>query len=99
MKKFIHVNQHVIKHNNKYDNTLQACRVQYGKYGPSRYCKEVTIKGESKLVYSPDKPLPCGAKLWIECDDDVELIGEVAYETIKKTLFPRIMPKIKKINV
>jgi hypothetical protein len=27
---------------------------------------EVEILGSSKLVYRPDKPLSCGAKVWIE---------------------------------
>jgi hypothetical protein len=28
------------------------------------------------MVYRPDKPRPCGAKLWIETDSELELIGE-----------------------
>lgn len=86
MKKYIHVNQHVIKHNKKYNNTLPVCRVQYGKSGSSRYCKEVIIKGESRLVYSPDKPLVCGAKLWIECAGDVELVEEVLYKNVREQM-------------
>lgn len=34
-------------------------------------CFEVEIKGPSKMVYSPDKPLSCGARLWIETDAEV----------------------------
>ena len=37
---------------------------------------EVHIDGPSKMIYSPDKPLKCGAKLWIETEADVQLIGE-----------------------
>jgi len=27
----------------------------------------------SKLVYSPDKPLSCGAKVWIETDSEITI--------------------------
>lgn len=37
---------------------------------------EVNIKGPSSMVYRPDKPRPCGAKLWIETESEVELIDE-----------------------
>jgi hypothetical protein len=82
--KIIHVNNQVIRHNKKYDNTLPACRVQEGS--TVRYCKEVIIKGDSKLVYRPENPLKCGAKLWIETDADVELVGEISYMTIKSNM-------------
>jgi hypothetical protein len=36
---------------------------------------EVDIKGTSKMVYRPDAPRPCGAKLWIETEAEVEMIG------------------------
>ena len=31
-----------------------------------RYGRGVSILGPSKLIYSPAKPLPCGAKAWVE---------------------------------
>jgi hypothetical protein len=34
----------------------------------------VAIHGSSKVVYSPDKPLSCGARVWIETQADVEVI-------------------------
>jgi len=84
--KIIHVNQHVIRHNNKYNNTLPACRVQDSRSGKARYCGEVVINGPSRMVYRPDNPLSCGAKLWIETDSDVELINEVRYADIKEAM-------------
>lgn len=86
MKKYIHVNQFVIKHNKKYGNTLPACRVQYGKHGKSKYASEVLIKGDSKLVYSPDKPLNCGAKCWVETESEVELVNEQPYALLKQAM-------------
>lgn len=84
MKKYIHVNQHVIRHNKKYNNALPACRVQTGI--KSQYCKEVIIEGPSKLVYNPDNPLPCGAKLWIETTSKVTLVDETPYKDIKEVM-------------
>lgn len=82
--KFIHVNVNVIRWNKKHNTTLPPCRVQEGS--KSRYSKEVVINGPSHMVYSPEKPLPCGAKLWIETDSDVDLIGEVTYASIKEQM-------------
>ncbi len=31
----------------------------------------VAIVGGAKVIYSPDKPLACGARVWIEADDAV----------------------------
>ena len=35
------------------------------------YAHEVKIKGPSKVIYSPDKPLSCGARVWIETESEV----------------------------
>ena len=35
------------------------------------YTHEVKINGPSKVIYSPDKPLSCGAKVWIETESEV----------------------------
>ena len=37
------------------------------------YAHEVEINGPSKVIYSPDKPLSCGAKVWIETEAEVNL--------------------------
>ena len=34
---------------------------------------EVIIDGPSKVIYSPDKPLSCGARVWIETRSEVTL--------------------------
>ena len=61
MKKIIHVNQHVKE---------------------NKYAHEAIIKTKDgvelgRVIYSPHKPLSCGARVWIELDTndtDVELI-------------------------
>ena len=69
MKTIIHVNQHVIKSNrahNKHDPVLTV-----KTYKSNIYAHAVDIKGPSRVVYSPDKPLSCGAHVWIETDAEV----------------------------
>jgi hypothetical protein len=72
MKTIIHVNQHEVKANskNKTDNPVLTIKT----YKDNIYAHEVAIKGESKVVYSPDKPLSCGAKVWIETQAKVEVV-------------------------
>lgn len=31
-----------------------------------RYGRAVTIAGPCRMIYSPDKPLKCGARAWME---------------------------------
>ena len=71
--KIIHINRNIIQSNAKRGVEEPVCRVE--ENGKVQYCMEVDIKGPSRMVYRPDKPRPCGAKLWIETDADVELIG------------------------
>jgi hypothetical protein len=72
MKTIIHVNQHVIKANAKNGTSDPVLTVK--TYKENRYAHEVDIKGPSRIVYSPDKPLSCGAKVWIETDAEVEVL-------------------------
>lgn len=65
MIKRIHINQHHIKHNAKNPDDLRPPITIKTSRGNAKTF-EVTIDGPSKLVYSPDKPLSCGAKVWIE---------------------------------
>jgi len=72
--KIIHINRNIIQQNAKHNRHEPVCRVE--ENGKVKYCMEVIINGPSRMIYSPEKPRPCGAKLWIETDADVELIGE-----------------------
>lgn len=73
MKTIIHVNQHVIKDNAKTGSNNPVLTVK--TYKSNTYAHEVRILGESKIVYSPDKPLSCGAKVWIETQSEVEVVA------------------------
>ena len=71
MKKRIHVNQHKIKSNKKYGLNEPVLTVK--TYKDNFYGSTVAIEGASTVVYSPDKPLSCGAKVWIETDSKVRV--------------------------
>jgi len=71
MKTRIHVNQHNIKANTK-GADLPVLTVK--DYKQNRKCNEVKIDGPSVVLYSPEKPLSCGAKVWLETESDVTVI-------------------------
>lgn len=76
MKKRIHINQHVIRANKKNGTTDPVITVKTSKR--NIYADRVEIRGASNVVYSPDKPLSCGARVWIETDAPVWIhTGEV----------------------
>lgn len=72
--KIIHINRNVIQANAKRGQKQPVCRIQ--ESGVVRYAMEVEILGPSRMIYRPDKPLKCGAKLWIETDAEIVLHGE-----------------------
>jgi hypothetical protein len=72
MKTIVHVNQHVIKSNRK--NKVEDPVLTVKTYKDNRYAHEVEILGPSKIIYSPDKPLSCGAHVWIETEGEVVVV-------------------------
>lgn len=80
----IHVNQHVIKKNRKTGGRepVLTCK----NYQNTEYADEIVIydlhhKEVARLVYRPDKPLSCGAHVWIEVDDKNAVIEIVKNNT------------------
>lgn len=73
MKTIIHVNQRKIRSNVKTGAKDPVLTVK--TYNSNIYAHEVMINGPSKVVYSPDKPLSCGARVWIETEYSVEIIN------------------------
>lgn len=71
MKTRIHINQHNIKANTKYggNSPVITCKTYKG----NTYGHTVYIEGPCRVVYSPDKPLSCGAKVWIETEGKVNI--------------------------
>ena len=76
--KRIHIHQGKIRSNNKHGRNEPVITVKTYKENTqtvvisNEYYHEVEILGSSKVIYSPDKPLPCGAKVWIETNAEVK---------------------------
>ena len=66
---------HHIRHNNKHEDKKPVITVKTSK--SNTYGNEVQIHGPSKVIYSPDKPLPCAAKVWIETKSEVGIDGKI----------------------
>lgn len=78
MKRIIHVNQHKIRANIHKAPDEQEPVLALRTYKGTEYANTLTIRdkdGEAvaRIVYSPDKPLSCGARVWIETYQDVEV--------------------------
>lgn len=73
--KRIHVNQHVLKANAKNGENNPFFTVKCSTR--NHYGHRVVIDGPSELV-SPEKPLSCGAKAWIETRSPVHVITHTA---------------------
>ena len=80
MKKIIHVNQRVIRRNTEHKTFEPVLTVK--TYKENNYAHEAIIMTKegvelARVVYSPHKPLSCGARVWVETDTentDVELV-------------------------
>ena len=65
----VHINRHIIAANRKSGERRPPITVMRGRV--REYGSAVQLLGAARIVYRPDKPLPCGAGLWIEADDAV----------------------------
>ena len=77
MKTIIHVNQHKIKNNSK--NNIEEPVLTCKTYKSNTYAHEAIICDDTgnevaRVVYKPNEPLSCGAKVWIETKNEVKLI-------------------------
>ena len=68
----ISVNAHTVRANKKHGKDDPPIRISRGR--KVTYAREVKV-GEGRFVYSPEKPLSCGARLWFECDGEVEVVA------------------------
>ena len=74
MRTIIHVNQHVIKSNRKHGATDPVLTVK--TYKSNTYAHEAIIRDAegrevARVIYRPNKPLACGAHVWIETQYEV----------------------------
>ena len=73
MKTRIHVNQHNIRANNKGANEPVLTVKDYKTNRKVNRAEILTADGAvvATVVYSPDKPLSCGAKVWNDTELEV----------------------------
>jgi hypothetical protein len=74
MRKYIHVNQHVIRANKKNGKNDPVLTIKEGK--KNTYCHRVRINGPSEVVYSGNEKmlLPCGARVAVVTESDIEIL-------------------------
>ena len=82
MNSIIHINKNLKQSNDKHGRSNPVCRVEVG--GETLYGSRVDILGPSSMIYSPDKPRKCGAKLWIETDAEVIIHDKTTYSEMRR---------------
>lgn len=70
--KRIHVNQHLIRASIRDKIDAPSVTVQWK--GKSYVGRDVVIKGESTVKQRMNKPLSCGARIWVETRAEVEIL-------------------------
>ena len=84
MKTIIHVNQYKIRSNGssgKREPVLTCKTYRSNHYAHQAVIYDQDGREAARVVYSPDKPLSCGAKVWIETQNRVELIEDKYHTT------------------
>lgn len=78
----LHVNQHNVRHNKKNPDDLRP-PLTVKDYTQNRKCYTADLKLPdgtvvAKLISQPNKPLSCGATVWIETELDVVTYDEAS---------------------
>jgi hypothetical protein len=80
----IHVNQHVIKANDRHGTRDPVLTVKSGRsnvYAHTAIIRDDAGREVARVVYRPDRPLDCGARCWVETNLQVEPDGIPFSET------------------
>ncbi len=78
--KKIHINRNIIDSNRKHGTNKPPVAVRIHTNERTKtprkieYGHEIDIYGFSSVIYRPEEPLSCGAKLWIETNEPVRVI-------------------------
>ncbi|MGG5810926.1 hypothetical protein [Falsiroseomonas sp. CW058] len=73
MGAIVHVNRQTVARNTKSGTNDPPLIIRRGR--KRTYAHEVEIIGPARVVYSPHKPLDCGARIWISCEDAVPILA------------------------
>lgn len=78
MRTIIHVHQQVVATNRKHGTNEPPLTVKTfasdawnAKPVSLRRAHEAVVSGPCRIVHSPHRPLPCGARVWIETESEV----------------------------
>lgn len=74
MKTIVHVHQQKIRSNIGKPVEEQEPVLTVKTYKSNTYAYEVEFLGPCRVIYSPDKPLSCGARVWLESDGEVRIV-------------------------
>jgi hypothetical protein len=72
--KRVHVNQFVIRANQRDGERRAPLRVKTSSENVGAH--EVVIDGPCRVIYRPERPLSCGARVWIETMAGVTVIAD-----------------------
>jgi hypothetical protein len=73
----IHVNKQKIVQNRKHgkdDPVITAKTYKDNRYGHEAIIRDAEGQEVARVVYRPDSPLSCGARVWIETKLDVDVV-------------------------
>lgn len=70
MKYYLSVCRQIVARNRKLPRNKQAppIRLSRGKYGKSKHLWKMKFPANAIMIYNPQKPMPWGARVWIEWD-------------------------------
>ena len=69
--KRIHVNQHIIKSNRKHGKNDAVLTIKTTKNNIK--ANHIMIGENVRLCYAPESPLACGATIWIETTEEINI--------------------------
>lgn len=78
--KRIHVNQHIIRKNRGASVPEPPITVKLS--GRNVRATRIVIDGPAEVIYSPEKPLSCGARVWVETRSVVTVYSGDYEETL-----------------
>jgi hypothetical protein len=70
-KTILHIHRQRIAQNIKLPSSAAQPPIIIRQGRKRQYANTVEITGPCRIVYSPHKPLSCGARVWIETNSDV----------------------------
>jgi len=68
----IYIDKHIINANRKNNENNPPISVRQKNKVTKAH--KIKVVGEMYIVYKPEKPLSCGAVVWLETKDDVNIL-------------------------